>query len=317
MGLTNPGKYYRMSHMSTDEILSSTATARFLGRCTTCDRPVAAIVEGHTSDHTTIACPDCAGACKAERLYGTVVAAHCNAACEGARGPVCECACGGSNHGGSWERPGPDLPAGQLAAYRADRERRARQAADRRARKVAARQDSHTLWVAAHADVVDYLATGDIAWSEFLTDLADRIDHGQPLSIAQIDAVRRNIARQAERDAKRAAEAALPTSPVVTGKGVEVVGEVVKVTSHDNGYQVRLVMTVRDDRGFKVWGTVPGSLGDTIHADYEHFGEGRWTGVGARVRFVANVEASDRDETFGFFKTPRRAEVLDLAGAVA
>jgi hypothetical protein len=308
-----------MSDMSTGyDILSTTATARFLGRCTTCDRPVAATVEGHTSDHTTIACPDCAGACKAERLYGTVVAARCNAACEGARGPACECACGGSNHGGSWERRGPDLPAGQLAAYRADKARRAEAAAARRARKVAALQDSHTLWAAAHEDVVTHLADRDaIAWSDFLTDLADRIDHGQPLSIAQIDAVRRNITRQAERDAQRAAEAVLPTSPVVTGKGVEVTGEVVKVTTHDNGYQVRLVMTVRDDRGFKVWGTVPGSLDDTIHADHEHFGEGRWTGVGARVRFVANIKASDRDETFGFFKLPRRAEVLDLAEAVA
>lgn len=300
-----------MTHMSTTEILSSTATARFLGHCTTCDRPVAATVDGHTSDHATITCPDCQSPCKAERLYGTVVAAHCNAACEGAHGPECVCACGGANHGGSWERPGPDLPAGQLAAYRADKARRAAQAQARRDAKKAAADETRTLWAAAHADVVTFLTTADIAWSDFLTDLADQLDDRGELTPGQVEAVRRNIARQAERDAKRAADAARPTVPVVAGKGVEVTGEVIKVDVKDNPYAYnsnRVVMTVRDDRGFAVWGTVPGSLRDEVSLTEL---------VGRRVRFTANVEASDRDETFGFFKTPRRAEVLDLAGAVA
>jgi hypothetical protein len=30
---------------------------------------------------------------------------------------------------------------------------------------------------------------------------------------------------------------------------------------------------------------------------------------GDHVRMVANVTASDRDETFGFFKRPRKAEI--------
>jgi hypothetical protein len=32
-------------------------------------------------------------------LHGAVSEHKCNAACMGARGPVCECSCGGSNHG--------------------------------------------------------------------------------------------------------------------------------------------------------------------------------------------------------------------------
>lgn len=54
-------------------------------------------------------------------------------------------------------------------------------------------------------------------------------------------------------------------------------------------------MLVQDDRGFKVWGTVPGS----IAAD-----------KGDEIKFVANVEASDDDPKFGFFKRPRKAVTL-------
>ena len=60
----------------------------------------------------------------------------------------------------------------------------------------------------------------------------------------------------------------------------------------DSHFGITLKMLVRDDRGFKVWGTVPSSLPNTESGD--------------RVTFIAAVEASDDDETFGFFKRPRR-----------
>lgn len=63
-------------------------------------------------------------------------------------------------------------------------------------------------------------------------------------------------------------------------------------------------MVVRDDRGFKVWGTVPSAIaGDVLPWNYY--------GV-TRVRFIADIDASDREDSFdfGFFKRPRKAELV-------
>ena len=60
-----------------------------------------------------------------------------------------------------------------------------------------------------------------------------------------------------------------------------------------------LKMLVQDDRGFRVWGSVPKSLGD---AERE-----------SRITFTATVTASDRDAKFGFFKRPTKAAILEEA----
>ncbi|MES2201166.1 MAG: hypothetical protein V4498_02835 [candidate division FCPU426 bacterium] len=51
-------------------------------------------------------CPKCAWVskkpwlCKAERIWGRLNEGHaCSAKCENAKGPSCDCACGGENHG--------------------------------------------------------------------------------------------------------------------------------------------------------------------------------------------------------------------------
>lgn len=61
-------------------------------------------------------------------------------------------------------------------------------------------------------------------------------------------------------------------------------------------YGDTLKMLVQDDRGFRVWGSVPASLDD---AERE-----------SRVTFTATVQASDRDTKFGFFKRPAKAEII-------
>lgn len=111
-----------------------------------------------------------------------------------------------------------------------------------------------------------------------------------------VRAIMRDMVRTERRAEERAAQEAL-ARPVVGGQGVTVEGEVVSVKWHDNDYGGKLVMTVKDDRGFLVWGTVPAAI-DSVER-------------GQRVRFVANVEASDRDETFGFFRRPRKATIVD------
>lgn len=83
-----------------------------------------------------------------------------------------------------------------------------------------------------------------------------------------------------------------PSAPVVEGKGVAISGEVVATKWHEGAYGEVYKMIVRDDRGFKVWGSVPAKL-MSIRS-------------GARVTFVANVEKSRDDANFGFFKRPRK-----------
>lgn len=109
--------------------------------------------------------------------------------------------------------------------------------------------------------------------------------------------------RLAERNAaKRAALAAGVTLP--TGR-VVITGTIVKVATQDNPFTggIRLVMTVRDDRGFLVWGTLPGAL-DADHCELDKLRS-------RRVSFTAGIEPGKSDPLFGFFKRPTKASYLD------
>lgn len=112
------------------------------------------------------------------------------------------------------------------------------------------------------------------------------------------EAEQRRVAREAERAAKTASDVTLPTE----GRQ-QITGEIVSISTQDNDFGVRIVMTVRDDRGFAVWGTLPRSL-DPGHGSLDNL-------RGKRCTFTAAIEASDRDPLFGFFKRPTRASYLD------
>lgn len=95
--------------------------------------------------------------------------------------------------------------------------------------------------------------------------------------------------------AKAAAEA------IVDGKQI-ITGEVISTKWVDEVYaygQRILKMVVKDDRGFKVWGTVPRSI---IEANDDAL-------KGQRVTFSATVQASKDDDKFGFFKRPTKAAI--------
>ncbi len=48
-------------------------------------------------------CPTCHRAMKHGKLVAHLAPEHkCDARCTGARGPNCECSCGGANHGAGW-----------------------------------------------------------------------------------------------------------------------------------------------------------------------------------------------------------------------
>lgn len=101
------------------------------------------------------------------------------------------------------------------------------------------------------------------------------------------------IADRAVVEAKHAEEAALAVD-CPEGR-VTVTGEVISTKLQASDFGQQLKMLVKDDTGYKVWGTVPSTL------DVER---------GNRVKFSAQVEPSKDDTKFGFFKRPTKAEKL-------
>lgn len=75
-------------------------------------------------------------------------------------------------------------------------------------------------------------------------------------------------------------------------------GTVLGTKSEEGFYGYTLKMLFRDDRGFKLWGTVPSGLD---------------AGKGDRVRFDAAASASNDDPCFGFYKRPTKPETLEYA----
>lgn len=103
----------------------------------------------------------------------------------------------------------------------------------------------------------------------------------------------------AEREAeeKRREEERAAADPCPAGR-VEITGVVLGIKQIVTPYGLKYKMLVKDDTGYKVYGSLPTSL----DADKGH-----------RVRFTATVEPSKDDNKFGFFKRPAKASILEEA----
>jgi hypothetical protein len=170
-------------------------------------------------------------------------------------------------------------------------------------------------FAADHRDVIDWLVAKsveadarfgyvpdhydlrqqDYGWLSFPLSLYATLMRKGTLSDAQVNAARSSATREHIREVKRA-EALKDASPVPSGRE-RVTGVITKLDISSYGPHAREVMTVCDDRGFKVWGTQPRALYDAK--------------VGDRVTFEAALEPSDRDQYFGFFKRPTRPAIID------
>lgn len=154
-------------------------------------------------------------------------------------------------------------------------------------------------FVAANPDLA-FLndGTSETISNGFLASLSSQLRHNGELSVRQIDAARKSVAKDAAYAAEKAVReaAAPPVTPVVEGRQI-VTGEILMVKCVDGAYGTTVKMMVRDDRGFRVWGTVPASI-DT--------GELR----GKRVTFTATVEASRDDKSFGYYNRPTQARAV-------
>lgn len=101
----------------------------------------------------------------------------------------------------------------------------------------------------------------------------------------------------------------------IAGKGVELRGQILSIQRRFNDYGSVVKMLFQDERGFRLWGTLANGLENAIFdanlvtwdRDAEDF---FLTNGPVEVSFVANVDASDDDHVFGFFKRPRKGEVL-------
>jgi hypothetical protein len=143
--------------------------------------------------------------------------------------------------------------------------------------------------------------------NDFIADVLRRGRRNGEISERQLEAIieahKRDLIYAAER-AEREANA-LPPTPVPTGNSMTIIGSILgcKYVENDYGGSYKMLVEVEHDGGiYKIWGTVPRA----IEPD-----------CGARVQFVANVERSQDDPSFGFFKRPRKATMLNTEGDAA
>lgn len=132
------------------------------------------------------------------------------------------------------------------------------------------------------------------------TDMVESARRYGSLTERQVD-----FAKKLVKDVHDEVEAARNALPVIAipdhyldGR-VEIVGKVIsqKVQESDYGPQFKMLLEVTHDGGtFRLWGTEPSSINP---------------GRGDTVRLWATVEQSQRDETFGFYSRPTKAEVLN------
>lgn len=117
-----------------------------------------------------------------------------------------------------------------------------------------------------------------------------------------------------ERKQQQARERA-ENGPVPTGNGVKVTGKVVGCKKHESAYGETWKLTVQTENGSRVWVSLPSSLEEAWWQSQQDAEYGDQTSIpdwfiGKGITFVANIEASRDDETFGFAKRPRKAELV-------
>ena len=109
------------------------------------------------------------------------------------------------------------------------------------------------------------------------------------------------VPRRAAQEAREAEQAAIyaTAESCPTGK-IEISGIVLTTKWQESMYGSTLKMLVQDDRGFKVWGSVPSKLENV---------------KGRSVSFSATIQPSEDDEKFGFFKRPTKAKFNEAEAA--
>ncbi len=157
------------------------------------------------------------------------------------------------------------------------------------------RNDNYTFFKLNQPEIVEFFENMyDQEKNYFILSLKSQLDRYGMLTTAQVEAFNRVMKQRDEAAAKKAAEP-VPTTPVAEGR-YEMEGEVFTVKWQDSFYGMTQKMGVKFADGNKVYGTVPNNIS---HVER-----------GQKVKFVAKVERSEKDENFGFFSRPAKAEII-------
>lgn len=150
---------------------------------------------------------------------------------------------------------------------------------------------------AANPGLEDALATDHYIVSNIKWRL-ERYGEISDKQIALVFKIQQQQAECAVVQAKREEEKqALIDKGVSVPEGrIKVTGKVLSIKEVDGQFGLQIKMLVQSDEGWKVWGTLPSSLGDAR--------------VGTVVTFIGTVSASNDDPVFGFFSRPIKGEIL-------
>jgi hypothetical protein len=175
---------------------------------------------------------------------------------------------------------------------------------DRQAQRV---KNTRIVWFAvdqdreiAYAWASEQIEAGSYGSGGFRHTFVSQINRYGTVSDKFVRSIMRDMARTERRAEERTAQEAIEakaSSPVIEGR-ITVTGEVLSTKWQEGDFGGALKMLVRDDRGFKLWGTVPAAISPDR---------------GDRITFTATVTKSQDDETFGFFKRPSKAFVEEVA----
>lgn len=202
---------------------------------------------------------------------------------------------------------------GRFAGTRADFDRlRQDSKAVREAEKRAALFVVHLVDAVTRSPVLEVLGNTDamaneLAYSlEFASSVREQL-HRKPASEKQVTALAAAIEKDRAHQAARAEEETGPRIPVPVGQ--QDVAGVVQSVKPAPGYSYDspdvMKMLVVDERGFRVYGTIPASL--------LRMAEGATNLVGRIVEFSAVLKASNGDdESFGFFSQPKDPALVSV-----
>jgi hypothetical protein len=127
-------------------------------------------------------------------------------------------------------------------------------------------------------------------FNSFFSSLCDALTNYGHLTERQLEALRKQMGRwQGQPEL---------SIPVPEGEGIQIFGKVLSAKMRTDNYGTRLTLTIKDDRGFRVWGRAPWAIAQVIDPDYLDAAKGM------QVGFTATVRASDDDPSFGFYTYP-------------
>lgn len=95
----------------------------------------------------------------------------------------------------------------------------------------------------------------------------------------------------------------IPPAIVPEGR-YEIIGEIIYTKWYDGDYGPILRCTIRDDRGFRVFGTVPTAIVDYTESEEIEL-------KGQRIQLTGTVTQADDDNKFGFFRRPAKSILLE------